>query len=84
MKAVYLEWYDSSSLRAGDSGGVWKDREEVSVAGEPCRVTTIGFIVAEDDMSITIAGSLTGKSAAGDMNIPKSTIVKRRVVRWKK
>jgi len=84
LKAVYLEWYDSSSFRAGDSGGVWKSRADVSQAGEPCRCTTIGFILAEDEQSITIGGSYTGGCVSGDMNIPKSAITKRRVVRWKK
>lgn len=83
MKAVYLEWQDSSSER---SEGVWKDREAVATAGEPCHCETIGFILAEDKKSITVAGHLTiaGRSVSGDMNIPKSAIVKRRVVRWKK
>ena len=80
MKAIYVEWDDSSSM----ASTVWKDKKQVA-ASKPCRCTTIGFVIAEDKDSLTLAGSLDGGDfISGDMNIPKCAIRKRRKLEWKK
>ena len=80
MKALHLEWIDSSAM----AGRVWQDRESVSEQ-VVCRCTTIGFVIKETRDSITIAGSMEGKNyVSGDMTIPKSSIRKRRILSWKK
>ena len=79
MKAIYIEWEDSSSF----AGGVWSIREDC-VKSKPCSCKTIGFVISETKDAITLAGSLDGgKHVSGDMTIPKSAIRKRRVVSWK-
>ena len=79
MKAVYVEWEDASSA----FGDAWTPREDVIKRGV-CKCKTIGFIIHEDKNSITVVASLHRSDVAGDMNIPKSAIRKRRVVSWKK
>lgn len=78
MKALYLEWEDSSSL----SGPVWRD-QEANVGVSKCM--TAGFVIREDGGTITIASHITPQGdMAGDITIPKKAITKRRVIRWKK
>lgn len=78
MKALYLEWEDSCSL----GGRVWHD-QKADVGTSLCK--TAGFVIKEDNKSITIASHITPEGdMAGDITIPKRAITKRRVVSWKK
>jgi len=79
-KAIYVEWDDSSSM----ASTVWKLKDDVKKNNKPCRCKTVGFVIAETVDSVTLASSLDGGDyVSGDMQIPKSAIRKRRVVRWK-
>jgi len=78
-KAIYVEWDDSSSWHSGP----WCHKRDASI-DKPVRCKTLGFILNETDTHITIVGSTDGDNyISGDMTIPKSSIRKRRVVRWK-
>lgn len=81
MKAVYLEWIDSSSC----SNGAWNHVDVVNLKDKEALVCiTIGFILNETDTYITVYSTTDcGKYVAGDMTIPKVAIRKRRVVSWK-
>jgi len=82
MKAVYLEWEDSSSY----TGNLWSRRERI-IESTVSHCKTIGFILNETKESITVITSADGEKegcVSGDMTIPKSAIKKRRVVTWKK
>ena len=78
MKALYLEWEDSSSL----AGRIWHDQDsDVGVS----KCMTAGFVIREDKNSVTIASHVTPHGdMAGDITIPKKSVTKRRVIRWKK
>ena len=78
MKTVYIEWQDSCSL----AGNVWHDNNR-HASTSLCKTT--GFIIHEDQNSITIASHIdSNKHMAGDITIPKRAITKRRILRWKK
>ena len=77
-RMLYVEWDDSSSL----SSAVWNKRKEATdYKVHRCR--TIGFVIGEDDDTVTLAGSIDENWVSGDMKIPKSAIRKRRVLRHK-
>ena len=72
---VYIEWVDSSVKH---SGGSWIDVSKAHATDLTCR--SVGFIVEEDDDSITIAGHVAFDvdCVSGNMTIPKVAIKKRR------
>lgn len=77
-KAVYVEWVDSMAK----GGKVWHHENEFEPEDLTCR--SLGFIVREDSKSIVIAGHAScADSLAGDINIPKCAITKRRAVKLK-
>ena len=82
MKAVYIEWVDSSSA----SGNVWVDIEKVKI-NKLMLCKTIGFIIDETENDLVIVNSFDGDEkrpyVSGDMRIPKCAIRKRRICRWK-
>ena len=82
MKAVYLEWLDSSSVTAS----AWVDERKVKNA-ELMLCKTIGFVLDETKEDIVIVNSFDGDKkfpyVSGDMRIPKCAIRKKRIVRWK-
>ena len=79
MKALYIEWIDSSGLQ-----GCWHDVETFKNA-KLVTCKTIGFVVDENAETITLVGSHNpdGDQVSGDMTIPKTAIKKRRVINWK-
>lgn len=75
---VMVEWEDSSSTNR-----VWNEEAYLSKQKNQ-RCTSVGFLVHEDKHCVVIAGHM-GMSEhpdfAGDMQIPKSAIRKRRKVK---
>ena len=79
-KAIYLEWDDSISV----GRSAWVDRRYVEKKHKMmCK--SIGFLLKEDKNSITLGNSISAdeEDIAGNIQIPKCAIRKRRVVNWK-
>lgn len=76
-RAVYVEWVDSMSK----GGKVWHHEDDFKLGELACR--SLGFIVKEGKTSLVIAGHESAGSVAGDIEIPKCAITKRRTVRLK-
>ena len=72
---VYLEWVDSDH----DPG--WQDTDKVKAKRVVVPVPSVGFIVCEDDNSITITSSVAPDEVLSPLTIPKNAITKRRKVR---
>jgi len=69
MKKIYIEWIDS----AGYSG--WVDDCDFS----PLLIKSFGFLLNEDDTSITIASHVAENDTYyAPMTIPKVAIIKRK------
>lgn len=74
-RPVLIEWSDSTHI----SPGTWVD---LDVAGEPgpCDVITVGWLIAKDRRSVTIASSITeADDMRGAFVIPTSCV--KRMVR---
>lgn len=75
-KIVYIEWTDSVSV----GGNVWTSMESIdNIQLHTCY--SVGFLLKEDDKSITIAGHMGGTQVSGDLTIPKVSITKRKFLR---
>jgi hypothetical protein len=81
LEPTFVEWLDSCSWHEG-----WKPRKTYAAWAKPdvLRHEAIGFLVAEDDASVTLALS---KACGGDeanvlqaITIPKAAIVRRKLV----
>lgn len=70
-KLVYVEWVDAVS------DGGWE--EDVKVDIHP--VKTVGFLIAETKDGICLASTVSGDNSNARMHIPKSWIVKRKVIK---
>lgn len=68
---IYVEWVDAVS------DGGWED--EVKVDIHPVR--TIGYLVSETKDGICLASTVSGEMSNARMHIPKSWIVKRKVIK---
>lgn len=81
MKALYIEWIDSSSY----TGNMWVPRDVVAGNNKPHKCKTIGFVLVEDEENVTLVGSFDSNNngVSGDITIPKCAITKRRIVTWK-
>ena len=74
-KAVYILWVDSCS----PSDSSWHRPEELSM--QPLKCDTVGYLVAEDEGSVSVASCLMENGALyGVITIPKCSILKRRKV----
>lgn len=74
MKIVYVKWEDSHV-----NGGVWVQSSDVKAWINT--IKTVGFLVAEDKKTITIASSVAKEGDwAGVMKIPKSCVLERKVI----
>jgi hypothetical protein len=75
---VCIEWIDSASYE----DGLWKSEEEKNEL-VPMRIKSAGILVNEDDVYITLAGSINNsdkevEAQYGELiSIPKFAIVKR-------
>ena len=74
-RPVLIEWSDSTHI----APGTWVDREDAGDPG-PCDVITVGWLIAKDKRSVTIASSLTeADDVTGVFTIPRAII--NRMVR---
>lgn len=74
-KAVYIEWLD----HVGYTGRVWFKSEDID--NKPMRLSSIGFIVKEDDKCITLAGTddAENDTVFGQVHtIMKNSILKKK------
>lgn len=77
-KVACVEWLDSSEYDDAD----WKSEEEVKEL-TPMRIKSVGIIVNEDDIYITLASSVNNYDLdceaqfGGLITIPKFAIVKQ-------
>jgi hypothetical protein len=71
-KLVLIDWVDSCS----SVGGGWVFLDELEAGAKKCR--SIGWIIAEDEESITVSGHLGNDpdQCLGDMTIPRCAIAK--------
>ena len=77
---VYVEWLDHVTK----DGGAWIEISKLKKA-RPVLFGTGGFVIREDDTSLTLAGTLEmskSKDAvgSGDLTIVKSCIVTRKTL----
>jgi len=73
-RMLHVTWRDSCSL----GGRVWQRGKEAEDM-KPSVVQSVGFLVAETPISLTLAPHVTDDGdVAGDMCIPKGCIIKRR------
>ena len=75
-KIVYVEWIDSSSNHG------WCDAGDAAV--HDLRCVSIGFLIAENDASITVAASQCVPTGSVDapITIPLVAITNLYEVRW--
>lgn len=82
MKAVIVDWVDSSSMR-----GVWHMPSDINseIAGGLQRMRSIGWVFSENDkMLVLVSGagvSTNADSMQGVMFIPKVAITRTRRVK---
>ena len=73
-----VEWIDSSEYDDAD----WKSEKEVKEL-TPMRIKSCGFLVNEDDIYLTLSGSINNfdkeceAQYGGLLSIPKCAIIKR-------
>lgn len=71
-----VEWEDSTSML----GSTWSSLDEIA-KGRPHICKSVGWVAAEDKECLTLVAHLSGDDGGGDLCIPKSSIVKRRILR---
>lgn len=67
---LWVEWLDSVSC-----GAVWTSTEDAPADNLGC--SSIGWLIRENDDSITIASHRSPSQVGGDMTIPKIAITGR-------
>lgn len=69
---VEVHWDDSTIPHRG-----WQDVNETLSSRErrSTRCTSVGFLLADDDRGVVLAGSVHGGEAAGVVMIPRGAIV---------
>ena len=78
-RLLYLEWVDSYRM---SSGTVWSNQDQAHA--KDLRCTSVGFVLKEDQASITLVAHESGDQVSGQLTIPKCAITKRRRVMVKK
>lgn len=73
---LLIEWMDSASAAGGQT---WKDSEDLQEL-KPHRIRSAGWVLREDKESLVLVGHIAEFQCSGDLCIPKSAIVKRRVL----
>lgn len=76
MRMVFVEWYDAKSETEND----WTPVEES--VGDLALCYSLGFLVKETDRSLVVAGHTDDKNKdfCGEINIPKSCVIRVREV----
>ena len=84
MQLLEVKWVDAHNL----SGG-WNDKDELDVFAkdEAYKVTSVGFLVHEDDLCIVLAGRVSPATDNYEAHygllerLPKKIIDKRRIIK---
>lgn len=71
-----VEWVDSVS----PSEASWQSHEQVEDLSKGLSCTSVGLLVREDKISLTLAGSWSDVDYHGLMVIPKVAVTKRRKI----
>ena len=71
-----IDWEDSASL----VGSTWNAVDEVRKS-RPIVCKSVGWLAAEDRNCVVLVAHISGDDVGGDLCIPKSSIVKRRILR---
>lgn len=74
MQILKVTWQD-----AQHPAGEWVSRD--AMKGPLPRIKSAGYLVHEDRAKIVLAAAWDGEHASGEVTIPKSAIVRRRVLR---
>lgn len=77
---VEITWLDSAQLE----GGAWMNRGEIAASLDDLKQTTVGYVVAESEIGIAVARSLSVyahpdviEKAEGVLVIPKACVLSR-------
>jgi hypothetical protein len=76
---VEVEWLDSTILELG-----WYDIKDALTKRTVTICTSVGFVLADDDEGVVLAGSVHGKQAAGVVVIPRQSIIHTQRLRRKR
>lgn len=71
-----VTWLDSTILHEG-----WRPVKDITdrrARRGATRCVSVGFVLADDDEGISLAGSVHGNEAAGVVHIPAGAVVRRR------
>jgi len=80
MEMLHVTWIDSESHvdERGSTGGVWVEKDQlVKELEEVSLCTTIGFVIAENEVWLQLANSIANGDVGGDLRIPKAAIQTR-------
>jgi hypothetical protein len=73
-RPVLIEWDDSTHITPGG----WIDREVATTVGS-CSIVTVGWLIADDDDTVTICQSITeADDCTGTFAIPKAVVRKMK------
>lgn len=74
-KVVLIRWIDSSQTYG------WQDRPTEPPTEDKLTCITVGFLMAQDDVGITVAGSVgAGGVVSGVLTIPEVAIISQTVI----
>lgn len=78
LKLLEVDWLDAASRDTWTDIQYLRDRKDLP---ESMRIRSLGYLVSEDDESITLAGSISASlDAACSMQILKRCIVSQRAI----
>lgn len=69
MRMVHVEWYDAVTETDND----WTPIKECD--GELAICHSLGFMIKETELSITVAGHIGSEDFCGEVVIPKSCVI---------
>jgi hypothetical protein len=78
---VFVRWVDSHSRHAG-----WSRADDIYGLGSPLPCESVGWVLVDNDEVLVVVPHLAGcnieciQSVCGEMTIPKSAIVTRKIL----
>jgi hypothetical protein len=76
-KAVWIHWVDSVS------GPRWEDHAS-SVNHDALNIETVGWLVLEDDKTVTVSTSIQRDQVCAPLTIPKCSVVSMKTIKLPK
>lgn len=77
-RLLYVEWDDHNSFAQAH----WRGRDEIKRGNSAVRVTSVGFVIAEDKKAITLCATRSDSDGfLGDQTILKNCIRKKRLLK---